>query len=165
MFSFWQSYIKTLCVACHLIFALQWCHNGRNSVSNHQPRDCLLSRLIRRNSKKTSKLRVTGLCAGNSPVTGGFLVQMASNAEYVSIWWRIMWLFNPQSFANTEDIPPAARDKKGVVPVFNDEDVERVRRYWTWTRNHARYFLRGVIIHPCPNFKGLTKPPLRLCMH
>ena len=36
---------------------------------------------------KTSKLRVTGLCAGNSPVTGEFPAQMASNAENVSIWW------------------------------------------------------------------------------
>ena len=39
-------------------------------------------------SKKTSKLRVTGLCAGNSPVTGEFPAQMTSNAENVSIWWR-----------------------------------------------------------------------------
>ena len=33
-------------------------------------------------------LRVTGLCAGNSPVTGEFPSQMASNAENVSISWR-----------------------------------------------------------------------------
>ena len=39
-------------------------------------------------SKKTSKLRVTGLCEGNSPVTGEFPAQRASNAENVSIWWR-----------------------------------------------------------------------------
>ena len=32
--------------------------------------------------------RVTGLCAGNSPVTGEFHAQRASNAENVSIWWR-----------------------------------------------------------------------------
>ena len=49
---------------------------------------CLLTRLFRRRSKKTSKLRVTGLCAGNSPVTGEFPAQRASNAENVSIWWR-----------------------------------------------------------------------------
>ena len=47
--------------------ALRWRHNGRDGVSNHQPHDCLLNRLFRRRSKKTSKLRVTGLCAGNSP--------------------------------------------------------------------------------------------------
>ena len=46
---------------------LQWRHNGRDSVSNHQPHDCLLNRLFRRRSKKTSKLRDTGLNAGNSP--------------------------------------------------------------------------------------------------
>ena len=42
----------------------------------------------RRRSKKKSKLRVTGLCAGNSPATGEFPAQMASNAENVYIWWR-----------------------------------------------------------------------------
>ena len=67
---------------------LQWSHNERDGVSNHQPHDCLLSRLFRRRSKKTSKLRVTGLCAGNSPVTGEFPAQRTSNAENVSIWWR-----------------------------------------------------------------------------
>ena len=67
---------------------LQWRHNGRDSVSNHQPHDCLLNRLFRRRSKKTSKLRVTGLCEGNSPGTGEFPAQMASNAENVSTWWR-----------------------------------------------------------------------------
>ena len=46
---------------------LQWRHNGRDSVSNRQPHDCLLNRLFRRSSKKTSKLRVTRRCAGNSP--------------------------------------------------------------------------------------------------
>ena len=48
----------------------------------------LLNRLFRRRSKKASKLRVTGLCEGNSPVTSEFPTQMASNAENVSIWRR-----------------------------------------------------------------------------
>ena len=69
-------------------FSLQWRHNGRDSVSNHQPHDCFLNRLFRCRSNKTSKLRVTGLCAGNSPGAGEFPTQMASNAENVSIWWR-----------------------------------------------------------------------------
>ena len=68
--------------------SLQWRHNGRDTVSNHQPRDCLLNRLFRRRSKKTLKLCVTGLCVGNSPVADEFPAQMASNAENVSIWWR-----------------------------------------------------------------------------
>ena len=68
--------------------ALQLRHNGRDSISNHQPHDCLLIRLFRRRSKKTPKLRDTGLCAGNSPGTGEFPAQMASYSENVSIWWR-----------------------------------------------------------------------------
>ena len=51
--------------------SLQWRHNERDGVSNHQPHDCLLNLSFRRRSKKTSRLRVTGLCEGNSegPVT------------------------------------------------------------------------------------------------
>ena len=48
---------------------------------------CLLNRLFGRRAKKTSKLRVTGFYVGNSPATGEFPAQMASNAENVSIWW------------------------------------------------------------------------------
>ena len=51
-------------------YSLRWRHNGRDRVSNHQPHHGLLYRLFRRRSKKTSKLRVTGLCVGNSPGTG-----------------------------------------------------------------------------------------------
>ena len=92
---------------------LRWRHNDHAGVSNHQPHGCLLNRLFRRKSKKTSKLRVTGLCAGNSPGTGEFPAQMASYAENVSIWWRhhdrqdfdtpcqtgdhvIIWFLHPQ---------------------------------------------------------------------
>ena len=67
---------------------LQWRHNGCGGVSNHQPHDCLLNQIFRRRSKETSKLRVSGLCVGNSPVTGEFPSQRASNTENVSIWWR-----------------------------------------------------------------------------
>ena len=45
-------------------------------------------RLFRRRSKKISKLRVTGLCEGNRPVTGTLPSQGASNAKNVSVSWR-----------------------------------------------------------------------------
>ena len=70
------------------LYSFQWRHNGRDSVSTHQPRDCLLNRLFRHRWKKTSRLRVTGLCEGNSLVTGEFPAQRASNAKNASIWWR-----------------------------------------------------------------------------
>ena len=68
---------------------LQCRHNGSGGISNHQSHYCLLNRVFRLRSKKTSKPRVTGLCAGNSPLTGKFPAQMASNAknEKFSIWW------------------------------------------------------------------------------
>ena len=58
---------------------LKWRHNGRDGVSNHQPHHCLLNRLFERRS-------------GNSPVTGEFPAQMASNAKNVFIWCSdILW--------------------------------------------------------------------------
>ena len=81
--------------------SLQWRHNGCDGVWNHQPYGCILNRLYRRRSKKTSKLRVTGLFAGNSPVTGEFPTQMASNAENGSIWWRHHMMTPPTFFTVT----------------------------------------------------------------
>ena len=57
---------------------LQWrIYNELTGVTNHQPHDCLFTR----RSKKTSKLRVTGLWVGISPVTSEFPAQRASNTE------------------------------------------------------------------------------------
>ena len=71
-----------------------------NDVSNSHYSDVIMGAMAsqitsitivystRRRSKKTLKVRVTGLYEGNSSVTGEFHAQMASNAENVSIWWR-----------------------------------------------------------------------------
>ena len=58
----------------------------------------------RHRSMKTSKPRVTGLFARNSPVTGDFLAQRVSNAENVFIWWRLHDQVGFQGFAETEEI-------------------------------------------------------------
>ena len=68
--------------------SLQRRHNGRDGISNYQPHHCFLIPLFRCKSKKTSKLRVTGLYVGNLPVTSEFAAQKSGNAENVSIWWR-----------------------------------------------------------------------------
>ena len=62
-----QYYDKTDRTVTQADHTLHWRHNDYDGVSNHKPCGCLLNRLFRRRSKKTSKLRVTGLCAGNSP--------------------------------------------------------------------------------------------------
>ena len=93
----WESFYVRVVLRDHTIWiskslalfiSLQWCHNEHDGVSNHHPHECLLSRLTRRTSKKASNLRVSGLCARNSPLTGEFPAQMASNAENVSVGWR-----------------------------------------------------------------------------
>ena len=75
-------------LSANLFISLRWRHNGCESVSKHQPHHCLFNRLFRCRSKKTSKPRVIGLCVGNSPGTGEFPAQVASDTENVSIWWR-----------------------------------------------------------------------------
>ena len=70
-----------------------WRHNERDGVSNHPRLNCLLNRMFRRRSKKTSTFRVIGLCEGNPPVTSEFPSQKASNEENVSIRWRHHVLF------------------------------------------------------------------------
>ena len=77
--------------------SLQWRRNERNVVPNHRHLDCLLNRLSRRRSKNTSMIRVTGLCEWNSPVTGEFPSQRASDAEHwcvhlmTSSWWTFVF--------------------------------------------------------------------------
>ena len=125
---------------------LQWRHNGRDGVSNHQPRHCLLNRSYRRRTKKTSKLRVTGLCEGNSPVTDEFTAQMASNAENVPfddvimnlrvvdlitfvLWWhprdigKNFWYYSPVIISrpkrnNSRTPVYKISDNKGVLQLF-----------------------------------------------
>ena len=109
--------------------SLQWRHNGRDSVSNHQPHHCLLNRLFRHTSKETSfeKLRITGLCVcvcvggggGDSPATGEFPAQMASNAENVSIWWRHHVHWNHSALSISHGIfSPKNSEKMTHISVF-----------------------------------------------
>ena len=92
----WCSYMVLTCQSpdYHMMFSqvpispLQWHHKGRDSVSNHQPQDCLPNSLFGCRSKKTWKLNITGFCAWNSLGTGEFPAQRASYVENVSIWWH-----------------------------------------------------------------------------
>ena len=80
--------MEAICATSHR-GTLQWRQNEYDGVSNHRRLGCLLNHFCRRRSKETSKLRVTGLCEGNSPVTGEFPAQRVSNAElWCFHWWR-----------------------------------------------------------------------------
>ena len=104
----------------YVAITLRWRHNGHDSVSNHQPCDCSVNRLFRRRSKKTSKLRVAGHCVGNSPGTGEFPAQMASNADNVSIWWR------------HHDITNSSNNEIGTLWSCGKS---RVNNLWQWILN------------------------------
>ena len=56
-------------------------------------------------------LRVTGICAGNSPGTGEFPAQMVSNAENVSIWWR------------HHELRPLGMDYKFLNVIYCGQDI------------------------------------------
>ena len=80
-------------------FALHWSHNDYDGVSNHQPHGCLLNRLFRRRSKKTSKLRVTGLCAGNSPHKGSVTRKMVPFDDVImDLFLQRCFSFSPSNF-------------------------------------------------------------------
>ena len=67
--------------------------------------------------EKSPKLRVTGLCVWNSPGSGEFPAQRASNAENVSIWWRhhASWvnLYNLVRFFTANILPQYIKHGKG----------------------------------------------------
>ena len=75
--SMWSNDIK-----CKYMFMFPLENLSRKGLIN-----CLPNRSLRCRSKQISKLRVTGLCEGNPPVTGRFPPQRVINAENVSIWW------------------------------------------------------------------------------
>ena len=90
-----KKYLCTLITTMHLdnyahslcFVTLQWHYDECDGVPNHRQLNGLFNRSFRRRSKETSKLSVTGLCAGNSPVTSGLSSQRGSNMENTSIWW------------------------------------------------------------------------------
>ena len=81
-----------------LMDTLQWRHNNRHGVSNHQPHGCLLNGLFKRRSKKTSQICVTGLCEGNSmlpvnsPHKGPVTRKMFPSDDVImNIWNALLW--------------------------------------------------------------------------
>ena len=118
---------------------LQWHHNEHDCVSNYQRLDCLLNRLFRHRSNKTSKLCVTGLYEGNSPVTGEFPAQRASNAEKASIWWR----YHQFAKFNFQRLPSMVRISHFLFCIIRDHDNvikwKHFRRCWSFVQEIHRW--------------------------
>ena len=101
-----------------LIIALQWRHNERDDVSNHQPHDGVLNRLFRRRSKKTSQLRVTGLYAGNHrwPVNSPYKRPVTWKMflfDDVIMWYNVSHMLSPVCLCN------------GLYKIDDDDDAAK----------------------------------------
>ena len=121
---------------------LQWRHNGHDNVSNHKAHGCLLNHLFRRRSKKTSKLRVIGIYAGNSPGTGEFPAQMASNAENFPFDDVIMRLHDQNEICN---------DRSTWNSTLN-----KIRAWATWWRHQMETF--SALLAPCAGNSPVNSP-------
>ena len=126
-----------------------------------------VKRLSRRRSKKISKLRLTGLCAGKSPVIGEFPAQMASNAENVSIWWHhhvlqiCSWLYSMVLFYRHSLSENKAWIRNFIKCFLLDVITDRYlvvflnHVYVSWGHgcNYTPYFYLYVINYACPRNK------------
>ena len=86
-YGFWQP-------SLYGVYSLQWRHNERDRVSNHQPHECLLHRLFRRRSKETSKLCVTGLCAENFSIWWRHHVAFMNFSQPGALYMSAIWVTN-----------------------------------------------------------------------
>ena len=110
---------------CH---PLQWRYNGHDSISNHQPHNCLFNHLFRRRSKKTSKLHVTGLCAiphTNGQLRGKCFHLMTSSCIGITVLKFKIFHFWFQSY---EDI----LHHKKIRFIQTHDDVKRKHFLWYW---------------------------------
>ena len=86
--------------------------------------------------KETSKLRVIGLCEWNPLVTAGFPSQRSSNAENVSIWWRLPFRFycETTTWYNQSQNDQISQFLCSAYFVFQNEQLGYMSfLYWTMT--------------------------------
>ena len=132
--------------------ALEWRHHECDAASNHRRLGCVLNRLFRDRSKKTSKIRLTGLCDGKSPVTGEFPIQKKAvtrkmlPSDYV-IMVRLyeslpcIWLLNIQN---------AYSPNRPRVYFYCQISI-MIR---TWINSHVHFVMLDVTTHQRPYFNG-----------
>ena len=123
---------------------LEWCHNERDGIWNHRRLDCLLSRLFRRRSKKTSMLRVTGLCEGKSTIRWRHHATRATVCFHESSDYQRM---KPQSSAFMVHVEGNTRVSNGFLPT-KASNIESVSMSW---RHHWMEKL-GISHDACSRF-------------
>ena len=128
--------------------SLLWRHNDFGGVSNHQPRGCLLNCLFRRRWKKTSKLRVTGLCVGNSPGPVNSPHKGPVTRKMFPFDDVIMWKFpGPVITIPVWQLPS---NRESVVMILLGLSEDRTWKMWILQHIHVYYmywyFQRNSII-------------------
>ena len=126
--------MRCVCTTCMFIIASHRGQSHYNDVITSAMASeiigvSIFARLFRRRSNKTSKLRVTALCEGNSPVTGEFPTQMASNAENVSMWWR-----HHAWWRTSYTLAISVLYNGTVKPVYNDHLMGYFSAFWSSSR-------------------------------
>ena len=121
---------------------LQRRHNGRDSVSHHQPHGCLLNRLFWCRSKKTLKLCVTGLYAGNSPGTGEFPAQMASNEKKKFPLDDVIMFFT--CIVSCEVVPHSSVKKLKLITCC---DKWKLRKQSCWPITNTEFLVLYIYIY------------------
>ena len=154
-FTLWRIWSLPIVALCGVPYsALQWRHNERDGVSNHQRLDCLRNRLFRRRSKKTSKLRVTGLCVGNSLVTADFPHQGQYCGNLMAQSWKFVNVMSRYQLFTKPSTEP--------VLIYNQYDLQNTNkniillsmRNWTSHFSYCKYFVRIPLRQKawCPTF-------------
>ena len=123
---------------------LEWCHNERNNIWNHRRLDYLLSRLFRRSSKKTSTLRVTGLCEMKFTIWWRLHATQATNCSHGSADYQRM---KPQSSTFTVLYEGNTRVSSGFS-LQRASNMKSVSMSW---RHHGMEKL-GISHDACSNF-------------
>ena len=116
-------------------------------LQSPEPHNCLLDRLFRRRSKKTSKLRVTGVCAGNSPVTGEFPSQRASWGKYFHLMtssWCVcvyVYIYGGQTWLPLYIYAPAYNNvRSSADTVKTIELYMSTSHYILWPKSFQAHF-------------------------
>ena len=127
----WSQYLLTL--------TLHWRHNELDGVSNKQPHDCFVNSLFRRRSKKTPKLRVTGLLRGNhwGPV---------NSMHKWPVTWK-MFPFDDVIMIWKPRFKPHINDDAVLSGHSNDIDNRSTQRPWKYVNTLWKFLVYCCCCH------------------
>ena len=111
--------------------SLQWRHNEHDSVSNHQPHNCLLNRLFRRRSKSLAFVRGIHWWLVNSPNKWPVMRKMFPFDDVIIFSSKFRWLtwymITLWTFKMSDDISQSISVLRVFKLVFRENESEGPR--------------------------------------